>query len=145
MKDHRNTGEYHKADPGYRRRMQAVLALSVVFGLALLAFLHLWLGRIAHASAEDAQRALHQGLGALSLLLGLAALVFAAWLFRLAAATRAERRWPPSGMRTSADVRIRYLTSADSMVVQMKAGAVALGLLALVLLGYGGWLLRAAG
>jgi hypothetical protein len=47
-------------------------------------------------------------------------------------------------MRTSADVRIRYLTSADTMVVQMKAGAFGLGLAALGLLGYGAWLMRAA-
>ena len=145
MMDHRNTGEYHKADPGWRRRMQVLLAVVVAAGIALLVFLQLWLARIARVGSIDGQRALHQGLGAVCLALGLVAVAFAIWLFRLALATRAERRWPPSSMRTSSDVRIRYLTSADSIVVQMKAGAVALGLLALGLLGYGGWLLRLSG
>ena len=145
MKDHRNTGEYHKADPAWRRRMQVLLVLAAVAGIGLLAFLQFWLARIARSGAEGMERSLHSGLGALCLLLGLVALVFAVWLYRLAAATRAERRWPPSHMRTSADVRIRYLTSADSLVVQMKAGAFALGLAALGLLGYGAFLLRAAG
>ena len=144
MQEHRNSGEYHKADPGWRRRMQLVLAVIVVAGLALLASLHLWLARMARGGVEQMQQALYQGLGALCVALGLTAAVFATWLFRLARATRAERRWPPSGMRTSADVRIRYLTSADSIVAQMKAGAVALALVAIGLLGWGGWLLSAA-
>jgi hypothetical protein len=145
MMEHRNTGEFHKADPAWRRRMQGLLVLSVIAGIALLGFLHWWLARSAHGGAEDMAHALYTALGALCLLLGLVSAVFATWLFRLAAATRAERRWPPSHMRTSADVRIRYLTSADSLVVQMKAGAFALSLAALGLLGYGLFLLRAAG
>jgi hypothetical protein len=145
MMEHRNTGEFHKADPAWRRRMQGLLVLSVLAGIALLGFLQWWLARSAHGGAEDMARALYTALGALCLLLGLVSAVFATWLFRLAAATRAERRWPPSHMRTSADVRIRYLTSADSLVVQMKAGAFALSLAALGLLGYGLFLLRAAG
>ena len=144
MTDHRNSGEYHKADPGFRRRMQAVLAALVVAGIGLLAFLQWWQARIARGGVDGMLRSLHSGLGIACILLGLVAAAFAAWLFRLAAATRAERRWPPSNMRTSADVRIRYLTSADSLVVQMKAGAFALGFAALALLGYGVWLLRVA-
>jgi hypothetical protein len=145
MKDQRNTGEYHKADPAWRRRMQVLLVSCAVVGIGLLAFLQWWLARIARSGADGMERSLHSGLGVLCLLLGLVAAVFATWLFRLARATRAERRWPPSHMRTSADVRIRYLTSADSLVVQMKAGAFALGLAALALVGYGAWLLRVAG
>jgi hypothetical protein len=143
MKDQRNTGEYHKADPAWRRRMQVLLVLSLAVGLGLLGLLHWWLARNAHA--QDLMRSLYIGLGAICLLLGLVAAVFAIWLYRLAAATRAERRWPPSHMRTSADVRIRYLTSADSLVAQMKAGVFVLCLAALGLLGYGAFLLRALG
>jgi len=144
MTDQRNSGEYHKADPGWRRRMQAVLVALVVAGIGLLGFLQWWQARIARTGADGMVRALHSGLGVLCIALGLVAAAFCAWLFRIAAATRAERRWPPSNMRTSADVRIRYLTSADSLVVQMKAGAYALGVAALALVGYGAWLLRAA-
>ena len=43
-------------------------------------------------------------------------------------------------MRTSADVRIRYLTSADSLVTQLKATAIALGVLALLLCAWAVWL-----
>jgi hypothetical protein len=144
MTDHRNSGEYHKADPGWRRRMQGVLVALVVAGIALLAFLQWWQARLAGSGSEGAVRGLHWGLGILCIALGLVAAVFATWLFRIAAATRAERRWPPSHMRTSSDVRIRYLTSADSLVVQMRAGAIALVLAALALAGYGAWLLRIA-
>jgi hypothetical protein len=144
MKDLRNSGEYHKADPGWRRRMQALLVALVLVGIGLLAFLQWWQARIARGGIEAMERGLHTGLAIVCLMLGLAAAAFGIWLFRLALATRAERRWPPSHMRTSSDVRIRYLTSADSLVVQMKAGAFALGLAALGLLGYGAWLLRAA-
>jgi hypothetical protein len=45
-------------------------------------------------------------------------------------------------MRTSSDVRIRYLTSADALVTQMRGGAYGLALLALALFAWGGWLLR---
>jgi hypothetical protein len=144
MKDHRNSGEYHKADPGWRRRMQVLLVVLVLAGIGLLGFLQWWQARIARTGPEGMVHSLHTGLGVLCVLLGLAAAAFCVWLFRLAVATRAERRWPPSSMRTSADVRIRYLTSADSLVVQMKAGAFGLGVIALVLLGYGAWLVRAA-
>jgi hypothetical protein len=144
----RNTGEFHKADPTYRRRMQILLVLVLVLGAAGLAALHFWLGRMGtRISAGDVfgfERSLHLVLGGVCLLLGVTAAAFATWLFKLAAATRAERRWPPSGMRTSADVRIRYLTSADSMVVLMKGGAIALALIALALLGWGAWLLKTA-
>jgi hypothetical protein len=43
-------------------------------------------------------------------------------------------------MRTSADVRIRYLTSADSLVTQLKAGAFGLTLLAVALVSWAAWL-----
>ena len=125
--------------------MQLALAATVVVGIGALVALHFWLGGL-RADAGDVgayQQALARVLAVVILVLAFFAAVFAAWLFRLAAATRAERRWPPSAMRTSSDVRIRYLTSADALVTQMKGGALALGLLALGLAAWGAWLLRA--
>jgi len=128
--------------------MQVVLAATVVLGIALLAALYFWLERQgARVGAGDLfgyERALRQALGGLCVLLGLGAAAFALWLFRLAAATKAERRWPPSNMRTSSDMRIRYLTSADLLVVQMKAGAFVLAIAALGLWGWAAWLVRGA-
>lgn len=144
MKDQRNSGEFHKADPAWRRRMQMLIVVLVVAGIGLLGFLQWWQRRIAGMGVDGMQRALQSTLGLCSLVLGLVAAIFAVWLYRLALATRAERRWPPSHMRTSVDVRIRYLTSADSLVVQMKAGAFALAFAALALVGYGAWLMRLA-
>ena len=148
MKDQRNNGEFHRADPAYRRLMLVVLAVTVLVGIAALAVLHAWLQRMgARVAAGDLlgyQRSLDQVLGVVCVALGIASAVFATWLYRLAARTRAERRWPPAGMRTSADMRIRYLTSADSLVVQMKAGAFALALAAAGMVGWGLWLLRPA-
>jgi len=146
LKDQRNNGEFHRADPGRRRHMQVLLVATVVVAVAALAGLHLWLSRLAaHASGDPGayHHALKLAMGGLCLVFALAAGVFAIWLFGLAKATHAERRWPPSSMHTSSDVRIRYLTSADALVAQMKGGAIVLALLALALGGWGIWVLRA--
>jgi len=145
LKDQRNNGEFHRADPAWRRRMQGVLAVSALLGLAAIAALYVWLSRMdARLGAGDLfgyVRALNLVMAGVCVAFGLAAAAFATWLFRLAAATHAERRWPPSSMRTSADMQIRYLTSADVLVGQMRAGAFALALIAIGLLGWGAWLL----
>ena len=137
-------GEFHRADPGYRRQMQVFLVVTTVVGIAAVVGLQMWLrGLGAHAQVGDLasyQAWLNRLLAALCLLLGTAAGGFAIWLRSMAVASRQERRWPPSNMRTSADVRIRYLTSADTLVTQMLAAAVALGLLALVLCAWAAWL-----
>jgi hypothetical protein len=44
-------------------------------------------------------------------------------------------------MRTSSDIRVRYLTSVDSLVNQFRAGAIALFVLAALLVVWAGWLL----
>ena len=145
MKDQRNDGEFHRADPGWRRTVIGLLAVTVVLGIGALVGLQYWLQAVQVRAGGDVfayHRALAHALAGLCAVLALAALVFAAWMFRLAAATRADRRWPPSSMRTSSDVRIRYLTSADALVTQLKAGAFALALAALALLGWGWWLWR---
>jgi hypothetical protein len=140
-----HTGEFHRADPAYRRQMQVFLGLTIVVGALAVIGLQVWLRRLgAHAQVGDLasyQAWLNRLLGALCLMLGAVAAGFAFWLRRMAVDSRAERRWPPSNMRTSADVRIRYLTSADTLVSQLQAAALVLGLLAVILCGWGGWLL----
>lgn len=141
-------GEFHRADPAYRRRMQLFLWITILLGGLAVVGLHLWLRRLG-ASAQFGdlflyQAWLHRLLGALCLVLGVGAAAFAAWLRGMALASRAERRWPPSGMRTSADVRIRYLTSADTLVTQLLAASVALGALAVALCGWAIWLFIAS-
>ena len=145
MSEQRQNGEYHRADPVYRRQMQVVLALTTVVGIAALAALHLWLRKLgATAGSGDLftyANWLNRLLGGLCLVLGVTAAGFALWMHRIATASNAERRWPPSSMRTSADVRIRYLTSADSFVAQLRAGAFAVGLISVLLVAGGIWLL----
>ena len=121
--------------------MQWLLVATVLLAIAGFAGLQMWLAR-PHGDPDAQQHALAHALGTLCLVLALAGAVFALWLFRLASATNAERRWPPASMRTSSDVKIRYLTSADALVTQMKGGAIALALLSIALAGWGAWLLR---
>lgn len=139
-----SNGEFHRADPAYRRRMQIVLVATVVFGALAVVGLRLWLQKLgAGARFGDLytyEAWLHRLLGGLCLVLGTAAAGFAVWLRRTALESRAERRWPPSGMRTSADVRIRYLTSADALVTQMLAASWALAVLAVALGAWAIWL-----
>lgn len=138
-------GEFHRADPAYRRQMQVFLVLTLVLGIVALVALQLWLRKLGgNARLGDLasyQSWLHWLLAGLCIVLGTAAAGFSYWLFRMAQASRSERRWPPSSMRTSADVRIRYLTSADSLVSQLKATALALAVLAVALCAWAGWLM----
>ena len=144
-----NTGDFHRADPAYRRQMLAFLAVTAIVGLLAVLGLHLWLGKLAATAAsgdlDTYQAWLHRLLAALCIVLGTTAAGFALWLRRIASDSRKERRWPPSNLRTSADVRIRYLTSADTLVTQLMAVALALGVLALGLFGWAAWLLVFAG
>lgn len=144
MQDQDRQGEFHRADPAYRRQMQVVLLLTVVAGALALVALQWWLRRLgAHAGTGDLanyEMWLHRLLAGLCLVLAAASAGFAQWLYRTARATAQERRWPPSTMRTSADVRIRWLTSADSLVTQLRGGAIALFALAAVLAGWAVWL-----
>ncbi len=143
-----NNGEFHRADPAYRRQMQIWLAISVLVGVAALVALQWWLSKLGSTARVGElfsyQEWLNRLLAGLCLLLGASAAGFAQWIYRMAVASAAERRWPPASMRTSADVRIRYLTSADSLVTQLKATALALAVLALGLCGWAIWLFRNA-
>ena len=134
-------GEFHRADPQYRRQMQWLLLALVLGGLVAIVLLHFWLGRLGASGDFIAYGVwLNRLLAGLCLLLGAAIAGFASWIYRIAVSTQRERRWPPSSMRTSADVRIRYLTSADALVSQFKASAAALGLLAVGLFAWAIWL-----
>ena len=125
--------------------MLGFLVASVLVGIGALVALQLWLDKVLARNGGDfvaSEHAFRQAFALVCLFFALVAAGFAAWLFRLAAATRADRRWPPNSMRTSSDVRIRYLTSADALVGRMKAGAFALALAAVALAAWGIWWLR---
>lgn len=148
MSGQRNTGEFHRADPGYRRRMQVFLVIIAVAGTLGLLALHFWLRRMGASLSTGNmigyETGLHRLLAAVCSLLGVASAGFGYWMFRIAAASKAERRWPPTLMKTSADLRIRYLTSADSLVLQLRIAASVLLALAVILIGWAAWLLFAA-
>ena len=141
-------GEFHRADPAYRRQMQVMLLVVVAIGALALVGLQLWLRRLGagagHGDLFTYQAWLNRLLAGLALLLAIAAAGFAQWLHRMARAAADERRWPPSTMRTSSDVRIRYLTSADALVTQIRAAAIVLALLAAVLAAWAIWLFLTA-
>jgi len=143
LKEQRNNGEFHRADPAKRRHMIGLLVATVVVAAGAFLALHLWLRQlIALGDPAATQRAVTHLLALMCFVLAFVGAVFALWLFRLAVATHNERRWPPTSMRTSSDVKIRYLTSADALVWQMKGGAIALALLAIAMAAWGGWLLH---
>ena len=77
-------GEFHRADPGYRRQMQVALAVTIVVGAAALVALQWWLGRLgARAGIGDLdtyETWLHRLLARLCLVLAAASGAFALWL-----------------------------------------------------------------
>ena len=147
MSQSSQNGEFHRADPAHRRTMQLWLVACIVGGAALLVVLNIWLNRLAstllHANIDAYQRWMDRLLAGLCLLLGIGMAGFGLWLQRMARQTRLERRWPPSTMKTSTDVRIRYLTSADAFVRQLQAAVWLLWFLAFALAAWAGWLLLA--
>lgn len=149
MSQPRQEGEIHRADPAYRRQMWAWFAFTVVAGALVLFALDRWLDTLRAGMAADQGRDfalwLHRLFAGLCVLFAIAAVAFGTWLRRLAAATQRERRWPPSTMRTSSDVRVRYLTSADALVGQFRGGSVALFALATCLVAWAAWLVMSGG
>lgn len=141
-------GEIHRADPAYRRRMQAWLGAIGAAGATGLLALNLWLERLnatlSRVNVDAYQLWIGRLLAGMCLLLGLGMAVFGLWLHRMALQSGRERRWPPSAMKTSTDIRIRYLTTTDSFVQQLQAAAWTLWFLTLVLFAWAGWLLLAA-
>jgi hypothetical protein len=134
-------GEVHRADPAYKRQMAGWVALTVVAGTLALFALNRWLAALRAAGDPiHAQTWLQRILAALCVMLAVAAVIYGLRLRAVARATRKERRWPPSTMRTTQDVRVRYLTSADALVHQMQLGATVLWVLATALVGWAGWL-----
>ncbi len=148
MTEPRQSGEFHQADPAYRRQMTIWLAVCVVGGAIFLFALQRWLGHLSATIGGSDQSQmliwLQRVEAGTCLLLAAAAVGLALWIRQAAKQARSERRWPPSGMRTTRDVRIRYLTSADALVSQLSAAAIGLIVFALILSAFAIWLLRPA-
>jgi hypothetical protein len=146
MTEPRHSGEYHHADPAYRKQMLALLVACIVIGGIFLFALQQWLSHLsATVGGSDPYRMLvwlQRILAGVCLLLAASGFGLAVYVHRVGKQVRLERRWPPSAMRTTRDVRIRYLTSADALVSQLMFLAAALVLFSLVVMGYGFWLLR---
>jgi hypothetical protein len=144
MTEPRRSGEFHQADPAYRKRMMVCLAITVIVGAVGLVALQFWLSHLrADIGASDPyllQEWLQRILAGICLMLAAAGGGFAVWIYRMARQTRLERRWPPSQMRTAQDVRIRYLTSADALVSQLIAVAWGLMLLSAIIGLWAAWL-----
>jgi hypothetical protein len=149
MNQPRQEGEIHRADPAYRRQMWAWFAFAVVVGAIALFALQYWLAAMRASSGADGGLAfghwLHRLLAVLCALVGIAAVALGAWLRRVAEATRRDRRWPPNAMRTSSDVRVRYLTAADALVTQFRVAGLVLFVAAAGFLAWAVWLLRSGG
>ena len=141
MDQPRPQGEIHRADPAYRKQMWMWCAVALVAGAIALFALDRWLVATRADPAVDFHATLQRVLAGVCLLLAALAVAFGLWLRRIGEATRQERRWPPTAMRTSQDVRVRYLTSADALVAQFKAGAWGLFAAAAGMVGWAAWLL----
>jgi hypothetical protein len=132
-------GEIHKADPAYRRLMWRWFAVGIVGGVIALVSLEFWMeGMRASASFHAWLQRVFAGV---CLLFAALAAGSGTWLRAIAAATARDRRWPPAAMRTSQDVRVRYLTSADALVSQFRAGAFGLFAAAAALSIWAAWIL----
>jgi hypothetical protein len=146
MTEPRHSGEYHQADPAYRKQMIVLLVACVVIGAIFLFALQQWLSHLtATLGGSDPYRMLvwlQRILAGVCLLLAASGIGFAVYIQRMGKQARLERRWPPSAMRTTRDVRIRYLTSADALVSQLMVLAVALVVFSVVVIGFAFWLLR---
>jgi hypothetical protein len=143
MSQPRQDGEFHRADPAFKRQMTRWVAVVAGGGVIALFALNRWLVAIRAAHGDDPalmQAWMQRVIAGLCLLLAAVGVAYALRLRAVAEATRRERRWPPSSMRTAEDIRVRYLTSADALVTQMKAGAAALWVLAAALTGWAAWL-----
>jgi hypothetical protein len=145
MSQPRQEGEIHRADPALKRQMRIWLAVTAIAGVVLLVALDRWLDSLRSGAVADQGYNLYLWLqrltAGLCVLFATMSVAFGVWLRRLADVTSRERRWPPSAMRTSSDIRVRYLTSVDSLVNQFRAGAIALFVLAALLVVWAGWLL----
>jgi hypothetical protein len=145
MTEPRRNGEFHHADPAYRKRMLVFLAVTVIVGAIGLVALQYWLtqltARLGGADPYLLQTWLQRVLAGMCLLLAASGGTFAIWIYRMAKQTRLERRWPPARMRTAQDVRIRYLTSADALVSQLMAASAVLTLVSAAIVAWAVWLL----
>lgn len=133
--------QVHRADPAYRRRMLALLALSVVAGAALLAGLQYWLAHLG----DDALHPLTTlqwlyivFLGTVvALVLPLALLGL--WLLRYADTIERERRYPLPGERTARDVGVREGRQAAALARRLRGLGALLWAFCAMLLGWCVW------
>jgi hypothetical protein len=149
MNQPRQEGEIHRADPAYKRQLWGWFAFTLVSGAIALFALDRWLASLRGTMGADQgvgfETWTHRVIAAVCVLLAVGCIVFGTWLRRIAQATARERRWPPSTMRTSQDVRVRYLTSADALVQQFRLGAIALFVVAAGLVGWAAYLMYVLG
>jgi hypothetical protein len=134
-----NDGEIHRADPAYRRMMWRWFAVAVVGGIIALVSLQFWMAGMRGSASFHVW--LQRVFAGVCLLFAALAAGSGLWLRGLAVATARDRRWPPAAMRTSQDVRVRYLTSADALVAQFRAGAWGLFAAAAALAAWAAWML----
>jgi len=139
--------EIHRADRRYRNLVAAVLAGCLLAGAAGLAWLHSWLAGLGPGAWMFGEERLGLTLfvGALSAMLVLSCVVGAVALSRLAGRIRQEQRYPPTDMRTARDVEVLRGEKAQAMAARLRIAAAMLILLALLLGGWGAWMLYALG
>lgn len=134
----------HKADPAYRRILLVWLLGSALVGACLLLGLHAWLRHlettVGRTDVDLYYHWLSRTLAGVALMFAAASLAAGIRLQRLAAASLRDRRWPPLDFRSGSDIRIRYLTSADAFIGNLKLGAYGLFALAAALALWAAWL-----
>jgi len=98
--------EIHRADPRLRRQALLGLLVAVAGGGLLLWWLQGWLARLAPGHPETLGTLLWSAVGA-SFLTCAVSLAAATMLWRIASATTAEGRFPPTRLSTLRDVPVR--------------------------------------
>lgn len=139
--------DLHRADIRYRRQALLALIASLVLGLMGLYWLHTWLGRMGAGGLLFGEDRLGLWLltCAISGLLILTCLVAGIGLLRLARRIGEGQRYPPADMRTARDVPIRRGEAALRMASTARLTAWFLLGLAVLLAGWGGWMLYLLG
>lgn len=138
------SGEIHRADPGYRRQMLVWLVVAILAGGIGLYALVRWLDELRNSTGQDPRELgiwLQRLMAGLCLLLAAGCAGLAHWLHQVAVRTFAEKRWPPKDLQTTSDMPVRYLSAADGVARQVRAGSMAFAVLAALIAGWGAWLM----
>lgn len=135
--------EIHRADPAYRRRSLAMLAVATALCAVLLWQLHAWLqeltARLAVSDADTLRRSLRALLAGLGVALAVPAAAVGLQLWRFGEAAHREGRFPPAEARTLRDVRVLRGPAALAWARRTRAAGVAALALSGVLFGWAGW------